>query len=107
LTALDLLYYNNNIGINNTATILKELIAEIKPAELTKTAKRYPQIAAIQKLGYLLEKEIGNEKLADVLSKVLNSKTIFPVALSGKKNKTASVDEKWKVIKNVQIESDL
>lgn len=107
LTALDLLYYNNNIGINNTATILKELMAEIKPAELIKTAKRYPQVAAIQKLGYLLDKEIGNEKLADALSKVLKSKTIFPVALSNQKNKTAAVDEKWKVIKNMPIEIDL
>lgn len=106
LTALDLLYYNS-IGINNTVTVLKELMAEIKPAELTKTAKRYPQVAAIQKLGYLLDKEIGNEKLADALSKALNSKTIFPVALSSKKSKIAAVDEKWKVIKNVQIESDL
>jgi predicted transcriptional regulator of viral defense system len=107
LTALDLLYYNNSIGINNTVTVLKELMAEIRPAELTKIAKRYPQVAAIQKLGYLLDKEIGNEKLADALSKILNSKTIFPVALSSKKNKTAAMDEKWKVIKNVQIESDL
>ncbi len=107
LTALDLLYYNNNIGINNTATVLKELMAEIKPAELSKTAKRYPQVAAIQKLGYLLDKEIGNEKLAETLNKVLKSKTIFPVALSNKKNKNADMDEKWKVIKNVQIESDL
>lgn len=107
LTALDLLYYNNNIGINNTATVLKELMTEIKPAELTKTAKRYPQVAAIQKLGYLLDKEIGNEKLADALSKALSSKIIFPVALSSQKSKAAAVDEKWKVIKNVQIESDL
>ncbi len=107
LTALDLLYYNSSIGINHTATVLKELMAEIKAAELSKTAKRYPQVAAIQKLGYLMDKEIGNEKLADALSKVLNNKTTFPVALSNQKSKTAAVDEKWKVIKNVQIESDL
>jgi predicted transcriptional regulator of viral defense system len=107
LTALDLLYYNNNIGLNNTVTILKELMAEINPAELTKTAKRYPQAVAIQKLGYLLDREIGNEKLANALCKVLNGKTIFPVALSNKKNKKSAIDEKWKLIKNVQIESDL
>lgn len=107
LTALDLLYYTNSIGINYTVTILKELAAEMKAAELTKTAKRYPQAAAIQRLGYLLDKEIGNEKLADALSKILNNKTIFPVALSNQKNKNAAIDDKWKVIKNVHIESDL
>jgi len=39
--------------------------------------------------------------------KALNNKKIFPVALSNQKNKNADIDEKWKVIKNVQIESDL
>jgi len=64
LTALDLLYYTNSIGINYTVTILKELAAEIKAAELTKTAKRYQQVAAIQRLGYLLDKEIGDKKFS-------------------------------------------
>jgi predicted transcriptional regulator of viral defense system len=107
LTALDLLYYTKSIGINYTVTILKELAAEIKAAELTKTAKRYQQVAAIQRLGYLLDKEIGDEKSANALSKALIDKTIFPVALSNQKSKNAAIDEKWKVIKNINIESDL
>lgn len=41
LIALHLLYYTDSIGINYTVTILKELVAEIKVAELTKTVKRY------------------------------------------------------------------
>ena len=102
-----MLYYTNSIGINYTVTILKELAAEIKAAELTKTAKRYQQVAAIQRLGYLLDKEIGDKKLANALSKALIDKTIFPVALSNQKNKNAAIDEKWKVIKNINIESDL
>ena len=77
LTALDLMYYTNSIGINYTVTILKELVAEIKTAELTKTAKRYQQVAAIQRLGYLLEKEIGDKKLANALSKALKIKLYF------------------------------
>ena len=107
LTALDLLYYTNSVGINYTVTILKELATEIKATALTKTAKRYPQVAAIQRLGYLLDKEIGNEKLGDVLSKVLRDKSIFPVSLSNHKDKNADIDDKWKVVKNINIESDL
>ena len=76
-------------------------------SELTKTAKRYQQVAAIQRLGYLLDKEIGGKKLADALRKVLHNKSIFPVALSNQKSKNAVIDEEWKVIKNVTIESDL
>jgi predicted transcriptional regulator of viral defense system len=107
LTALDLLYYSNILGINNTATILKELMTVIKPAALITTANRYPQVVAIQKLGYLLDEEMDNKKLANALSKVLNNKTIFPVALSNKKSKTAPMNKKWKMIKNITVETDL
>jgi predicted transcriptional regulator of viral defense system len=107
LTALDLLYYTNNIGINNTVTILKELSAEIKAGELTNTAKRYPQTAAIQRLGYLLDRELGNDKLSDALIKALKDRKTFPVSLSNQKSKGDEIDDKWKVIKNINIESDL
>lgn len=107
LTALDLLYYTNHVGINQTVTILKELMNDIKPTELVKTAKRYPQITAIQKLGYLLERELNNPKLAEALFKVLFNKNFFQVLLVGHKNKQGTMDEKWKVIINTKIESDL
>lgn len=107
LTALDLLYYTGSIGLNNTATILKELAGKIKPSLLLKTAKQYPQVAAIQRLGYLLDKELGFNKLADVLYKSVKNRHLFPVSLSGKKIKGHEIDDKWNIIKNVNIESDL
>ncbi len=107
LTALDLLFYNKSMGLNQTVTILKELADEIKTAELSKTAKRYPQVAAIQRLGYILDKELQNEKLSDVLFKTLQDKKLFPVSLSNDRDKNGEMDEKWKIIKNIQVESDL
>jgi len=109
LTALDLLFYMGSIGLNRITTILKELSSEIKASELIKTAKRYPQTAAIQRLGYLLDKELNYQRLAEALGKVLKGKKLFPVLLSNVKNKgnESSVDEEWKVIKNIEIESDL
>ncbi|MEI9912618.1 MAG: hypothetical protein WDO71_25060 [Bacteroidota bacterium] len=86
---------------------MKELTDEIKPAELSKTAKRYPQVAAIQRLGYILDKELQNEKLSDVLSKTLQDKKTFPVSLSNDRDKNGEMDEKWKIIKNIQVESDI
>ncbi len=106
-TALDLFFYNKSVGFNQTVTILKELTDEIKPAELSKTAKRYPQVAAIQRLGYILDKELQNEKLSDVLSKTLQDKKTFPVSLSNDRDKNGEMDEKWKIIKNIQVESDI
>ena len=107
LTALDLLFYTNHVGINRTVTILKELTNEIKTTELVKTARRYPQVTSIQKLGYLLERELDSPKLAEALFNVLKEKKFFPALLVSHKSKQGTVDEKWKVIRNTQIESDL
>ena len=107
LTALDLLYYLESTGLNQTFTILRELVAELKAPNLLRTAKFYPQTAAIQRLGYLLDHELHEEKLAGVLSKVLDERSIFPVPLALNRKKEGVVDSKWKVIKNIEIESDL
>ena len=41
LTALDLLYYVDKLGMNRVITTLKELIEVMKPSVLAKTAKNY------------------------------------------------------------------
>lgn len=107
LTALDLLYYQESVGINRTVTILHELASEMKAADLIGTAKNYPQVAAMQRLGFLLDKELKNEKLAEALWKVIKEKTLFAVPLTNAKDKEGPLDDKWKVIKNMEIESDL
>ncbi|HMT76001.1 MAG TPA: type IV toxin-antitoxin system AbiEi family antitoxin [Chitinophagaceae bacterium] len=107
LTALDLLYYTDSIGISNIVTILKELSTEIKAGELINTAKRYPQTAAIQRLGYLLDIELGNEKLSAALLKALKERKTFPVSLASQKSKDGKIDDKWKVMRNINIESDI
>lgn len=107
LTALDLLFYQDSFGINKVVTVLHELASEMKTHDLTKTAQTYSQIAAMQRLGYLLDNELRNEKLSDALWVVLKQKTLFPVPLSTTKSKKGSADDKWKVIRNMKIESDI
>lgn len=107
LTALDLFFYQKVISLNNTVTILKELAEEMKPATLQKIATNYQQVTAIQRLGYILDVELNNTKLADVLLKVLKDKNVFPVALSNIKSKTGELNEKWKLINNTRIEADI
>ena len=106
LTALDLLYYIDKIGISRAITILTELIDEIKPVKLTKIAKSYPQVAAIQRLGYLLEIELHNEVLSDALWKALISKRFFTIPLVPGYQRKGETESKWKIIPNVIIESD-
>ncbi|HEY9560344.1 MAG TPA: type IV toxin-antitoxin system AbiEi family antitoxin, partial [Anseongella sp.] len=63
LTALDLLNYGS-FGINRIFTILQELSEVMKAPDLTRAARNYAQTTTVQRLGYLLDKEIGNAKLA-------------------------------------------
>lgn len=107
LTALDLLENSHVFGINRITTILHELVGEINGSGLTKIANQFNNSAAIQRLGYILEKEILNEKLADSLWKALEKRKISPIPLSPKKEKYGNSNNRWKVIKNMEIESDL
>jgi predicted transcriptional regulator of viral defense system len=107
LTALDLLYYVERTGLNRTLTILQELVAELKAANMVKTARRYPQTAAIQRLGYILDYELHESKLSEALYKVLSDRNHFPVPLASSKEKAGESDNRWKIIKNTILESDL
>src|SRR5690348_31169 len=104
LTGMDLLYYQESTGINRTYTILQELAAEMKVSSLIKTAREYPQTAAIQRLGYLLDRELHEQKLAAALLKILNERKLFPMRLAANKSKEGEMDNKWKVIKNIILE---
>jgi predicted transcriptional regulator of viral defense system len=105
LTALDL-FDTNKFGINRITTVLQELAEEMKPANLSKIARQYTNTAAIQRLGYVLD-SIQEDKLANPLSKILNERMFFPVPLSVQKGKKGEIDSRWKIIKNMEIESDL
>ena len=104
---MDFFDYSHKFGINRITTVLQELSEEMKPAPLLKIAKQYPNTAAIQRLGYILDETVSAEKLSDVLCKVLNERACFPVPLSPQKEKKGETNSKWKVIINTEIESDL
>jgi predicted transcriptional regulator of viral defense system len=107
LTALDLLFYAQSMGMNRIYTILEELVEAIKPVNLKRTAKGYSQTAAIQRLGYLLDTQLENEKLADELYKIIEDKMGVNIPLMPGKAKIGIINPKWKIIRNVKIESDL
>jgi predicted transcriptional regulator of viral defense system len=106
LTAFDLLVYSSKFGTNRVATILQELYEVMKPAAL-KCLANTQETAVIQRLGYILDRIVENEKLSNVLFKILENRKLFTVPLSIRKQKKGVTDEKWKVIVNMQIETDL
>jgi len=107
LTALDLLAYVENIGLNRVTTVLHELAQSIKVSSLSRTIKKYPNTPVIQRLGYIMDKVLAEKKIAEVLLKNLKNRNISPVLLSTQKPKNAELDETWKIIINMEIESDL
>jgi len=107
LTAFDLLENINIFGINRITTVLQELYEEMRPHQLSKIAKLIDNKANIQRLGYILDTVVNDEKLASSLFQVLSKASFSPVQLSPQKGRKGHIDKKWKIIINMQIESDL
>lgn len=108
LTALDFMSFNGKIGsISRIVTILQELIEDIKPYQMYKVASTYPQISALQRIGYLFDKVFHRDDLAKSIQRVLQKKTTQNIVLSISSPKTGYIDREWKVDVNIKIENDL
>lgn len=114
VTTMDLfLYPDKAVGLNNIATILSELIEKIDPMRLIDIANISKQKAWIQRLGYILEHiESMEEKkrilLLNVLENYLSKKNLVYIPLSPKNSiKGAKRNNKWMIIENTKIDSDL
>ena len=110
LTALDLVFYFDRIGgFNRIATILDELSEQLDAEKLVRTAERFQQVSTVQRIGYLLDEILGKKELAHPLSDYLKTVKHFPVLLRPQKEKpdTMITGNTWKVVKNIEIETDL
>jgi predicted transcriptional regulator of viral defense system len=109
LTVLDLVTYADKIGgLNRVATVLEELTEQIDKDILIQTISKYKNIATVQRLGFLLETLEKNE-FVDALMKYLKGVKHFPIVLRPQKQKPQSMvtGNRWKVVANTQIETDL
>lgn len=110
LTALDLLRYEKYIGgINRAATVINELADVMKPENFNNELVSFAQIASLQRLGFILEKIVGKEFLADKLYSEISGKykewKRMPLK-AGKSDKGFSSDSKWKIAVNTEIDID-
>lgn len=109
LTALDLCYYSKHAGgINRAATVLQELSEEIDAKKLVEVAKRYSNMMAVQRLGYLLE-FLEHEKTVLPLKEWLRKQKHHAALLeAGSKTRISKVTgNDWRMIVNTEIEPDL
>ena len=107
LTALDLLFFNNWLGINRATEIIRDLTGEMKPSVLMQTARQFPVTATIQRLGYILDCKLGQEKMASVLEKVLGKRKVHVVPLSSSRERKGEISSRWKIIQNLEVDSEL
>ncbi|MDX1919940.1 MAG: type IV toxin-antitoxin system AbiEi family antitoxin [Candidatus Caenarcaniphilales bacterium] len=109
-TAIDLIQFETRIGgLNRASTVINELAETIKPIDVSSSLLDSSPVTALQRLGYILEKELEFKGLADEIYKLLveNNKTLFRIPLKASKAiKGFHSDERWKVIVNTKIEVD-
>ncbi|HRP55792.1 type IV toxin-antitoxin system AbiEi family antitoxin [Agriterribacter sp.] len=110
LTALDLVnYYNEVGGFNRVATVIEELKEMIQADQLVETARQYEEVAVVQRLGYLLECVLEDHSLSDALYNYLESVGHYPILLRPQRKKPESMvtGNRWKIVPNVEIETDI
>ena len=110
LTAVDLLQYEKYIGgLNRAATVINELADAMKPENFTEEFISFAPIVMLQRLGYMLDKVVGKEDMADKLYSEMQKK--YPTwqrmpLRTGKSEIGFSSDPKWKIVVNTEIEID-
>ena len=105
-TMLDLVENQRTFGLARIVGIVDELSECINKSSLRNTATYYPT-AIIQRLGYIFESLLEKAYLTKSLSSVLAKRTVYPQYLSLSAEKRGTLDEKWKVIVNDEIETDV
>jgi predicted transcriptional regulator of viral defense system len=109
LTALDLVFYSSQSGgFNRVITILEELSESINAKRLYEAAGRFSGIAAIQRLGFILDKVLDKPKLSNPLKKYLKTINYFPVLLNPQnKKQEMHTGNEWKIVVNTNIDIDI
>jgi len=102
------LYPEQAGGLNNVATILKELSSQLTTANMDKIIRLLPNLPVAQRLGYILDRILKKQKLSAPLKLFVDKKVKFNVLLVPSSNKSPSIiDKKWKVFVNANIEADI
>ena len=110
LTAVELVQYEQYAaGLSHVATVLDELLEVTDFAYASEGVFKVCKDSAIQRLGYLVEREIGDERQGEVIYhewvRTCKVPHFVPLALHSPMSAFRR-DERWKVDVNVTIERD-
>ena len=109
LTAFDLVQYDKRIGgLNRAATVLSELVEEIKPEAIQSKIIYRIQVSTIQRLGYIIDVILQNDLLSSALYNIASKEKFLRIPLkSAAPVKGYSYNDKWKIVINTEIETDI
>jgi predicted transcriptional regulator of viral defense system len=106
-TAVDLVGYPGHIGgLDQAATILSELAEKLDPEKLAMAARNAPMPWA-QRLGYLLEKFGGGDRVGSLKSYVRQHATQTALLLPTAPRENAIRNDDWKLTINAEVEPEL
>jgi predicted transcriptional regulator of viral defense system len=69
---------------------------------LWETAERYPFNTAVQRLGYLFDRELQMNEIAIPLARFIEQRQPAYTRLSTLHPRQGNYDQKWKIIKNLK-----
>lgn len=109
LTIADLIQHHSTLGgLSRMLANIEELAEELQMDDLEELLNWYPNKSTLQRMGYLLETINSNSVFVHPIYEQLKTKKFFPVLLSPKKDcKPGSVNNRWKIDVNIELESDL
>lgn len=108
LTMVDLVLFEKRVGgLVRVAEILEDLTESITPDQFRDVLSNNLPVASLQRLGFLLDRILGNESLSFIIESTLKDRKLFRVPLESSMNKSGKpVDSKWKVIINSDLEAE-
>ena len=108
LTFLDLIYFEKSLGgLNRIATILMELNENLSIPSMKEVIKNDFPVSTFQRAGYFAEHILRNQKLTAVFEDFLKNKPYQIAMLKSSGAQKGVVDDKWKLIINTQIQTDI
>jgi predicted transcriptional regulator of viral defense system len=111
LTAADLIQFERRVGgLNRASTVLNELAEVIRPLDFSPVLLQHVHATTLQRLGFILENVCHNMELADGLFEAMKMQKLklyrIPLKTS-QETKGFSSDNRWKIIVNTEIETDV
>lgn len=109
LTFVDLIHHHRKIGgLNRILASLEELSEEISENELHELTLWYHHKSTLQRVGFLLEELSVGKVFTEIIYHKLKQQAYYPVLLSPMKDqKPGRSNNRWKIVANKKLESDL